>query len=130
MALTLQKTKKVLEAGEAKAREKGLKITIAVVDTGGVLMGLVRFEGARWTTVRIAQGKARASIAYDRPTRELAERAGRPVFQALMVHEEMMFAQGAVPIMEGGEVIGACGVSGGVTPQDDDDIAIAAVAAL
>ncbi|PZC45803.1 MAG: Uncharacterized conserved protein GlcG, DUF336 family [Chloroflexi bacterium] len=125
MSITLAASKKALEGAEAKARELGLNITTAVVDTGGVLVGLSRMDGARWMTVHIAVGKAKGSVAYSKPTSELAERAGRPVFQSLMIHEGMLFAQGAVPIYAAGEVVGACGVSGGNTPQEDEDIAIA-----
>ncbi len=125
MALTLAKAKQALEAAEARARELNLNVTIAIVDTSGNLVALHRMDSARWMTVHIGLGKAKGSVAYNRPTRELAERAGRPVFQSLMIHEGMLFAQGAVPIYEGAEVVGACGVSGGNTPQEDEDIAIA-----
>jgi len=83
MSITLAASKKALEGAEAKARELGLNITTAVVDTGGVLVGLSRMDGARWMTVHIAVGKAKGSVAYSKPTSELAERAGRPVSSSL-----------------------------------------------
>lgn len=131
MALTLEGALRILAAGEAKARELGKSLSIAIVDTRGDLVAFHRMDGARWTTVSIARGKAFGAVAYNESTAILAERAGRPVFQALMIQEggEMIFAQGGLPIREGDSPVGAIGVSGGATGQEDEDVAAAAIAA-
>jgi uncharacterized protein GlcG (DUF336 family) len=61
----------------------------------------------------------------------MAEMAGAPFFQGLntMMQGRFLAAQGAVPVMEGSEVVGAVGVSGG-TAQQDEDCANAGLAAL
>ena len=102
--------------------------TTAVVDENGLLQGLLRMEGARFTTVEIAQGKARGCAGARRPTVEMAERAQRPVFMYQAIHQGFIFAQGGVPIMDGDAFVGAVGVSGATDPNDDEAIAYAGLA--
>ena len=127
MALTTARVKKVLEQGVVKAGAMGLGVTVAVVDANGMQRGLLSMEGARFTTIGIGVGKALACAGVQRPTVDMVERAGRPVFQYQMIHEGFVFAQGGVPIMEGGEFVGACGISGGTNGEQDEEIAYAAV---
>ena len=128
MTLGADRVKQVLDQAHAKAEEMGLNITIAVVDAGGKHRGLLSMEGSRFTTVEIAQGKALACAGVQRPTVDVVDRAARPVFIFQMIHDKFIFAQGGVPIMDGDALAGACGVSGGDTPQQDEDIAYARVA--
>jgi uncharacterized protein GlcG (DUF336 family) len=128
MVLNDERVLKILAQARARSTELGLKTSTAVVDENGLLQGFVRMEGARFTTVEIAQGKARGSAGVRRPTVDVAERAQRPVFMYQMVHEGFIFAQGGVPIMDGEEFIGAVGVSGASDPNDDEAIAYAGLA--
>ena len=128
MSLTTARVKKILEQGDAKAEAMGLNVTIVVVDANGMQRGLLAREGARFTTIGIGLGKALACAGTERPTVEMADRAGRPVFQYQMIHEGFVFAQGGVPITEDGEFVGACGISGASTGAIDEEIAYAAVA--
>ena len=127
MALTAARVLEILAKAEAKSREMGLRTTTAVVDENGLLFGFLRMEGARFTTVDIAQGKAKGCAAGRLPTGELAERASRPVYEYQMMRSGALFAQGAVPILEDGEFIGACGVSGAPGGEQDEVIAYAAI---
>ena len=129
MPVTAERTKRIMNAAEAKATQLGLNITICVVDDNGLTKGLLRMDGARFTTVDIAVGKARASAGTGRSNSETAERAGRPVFQFQAIHNGFLFAQGGEPIMENGEFVGAVGISGGTTGQLDEDIAKAGIEA-
>ena len=98
MAMTAERVMKILAQARAKSAELGLLTTTAVVDENGLLQGLLRMEGARFTTVEIAQGKARGCAGARRPTVEMAERAQRPVFMYQAIHQGFIFAQGGVPI--------------------------------
>ena len=131
MALTLEGVKKVLEAAHVKATEMGVKVSIAVVDARGDLLGLYRMDGARWGTANFSQGKAFASATYGQPSGALSERANLPIMQSALLQSggRFVFHQGAMPIKEGDITIGACGV-GGATSQEDEDIAIVGIAAL
>jgi uncharacterized protein GlcG (DUF336 family) len=131
MALTLAEANQVVEAAIAKAREMNIRISVAVCDAGGRLMAFNRMDNAIWGSVYGSQGKAIASVAFGRASGELQERAGSPIIQGIMAGEggHMIPSQGAVPIVKNGVVIGACGVGGG-TSQQDEDCARAAVAKL
>ena len=131
MALTLDEANRILKAAIDKAREMNIKISVAVCDAGGRLMAFNRMDGAIWASVYGCQGKAVASVAFGRPSGQLAERAGTPIVQGIAAAEggHMIPSQGAVPIMKNGVVEGACGVGGG-TAQQDEDCAVAGVAKL
>lgn len=128
MAIAEERVLQILARTREKSAELGLQTTTAVVDENGLLRGLLRMEGARFTTVEIAQGKARACAGVQRPTVEVADRAQRPVFMYQLVHDGFIFAQGGVPIMDGGAFAGAVGVSGAADPNDDEAIAYAGLA--
>jgi uncharacterized protein GlcG (DUF336 family) len=131
MALTLAEANQVVEAAIAKAREMNIRVSVAVCDAGGRLMAFNRMDNAIWGSVYGSQGKAIASVAFGRASGELAERAGTPIIQGIAAAEggHMIPSQGAVPIVKNGVVIGACGVGGG-TSQQDEDVARAGVAKL
>ncbi|MBI4296950.1 MAG: heme-binding protein [Chloroflexi bacterium] len=131
MPITLREAERVLKAAESSAISQDLKVSIAVVDTRGDLVITCRMDGARYFTPDIARGKAMASAMFNAPSGTLAERANSPVMQTLnqMNLGRLVFGQGALPIVRGSEVLGAVGVSG-ATSQQDEDIAKAALAAL
>jgi glc operon protein GlcG len=131
MALTLAEANQIVQGAVEKAREMNIKISVAVCDAGGRLMAFNRMDGAIWGGIYGSQGKAIASAGFARPSGELAERAGTPIIQGIVAAEggHMIPWQGAVPIIRGGVLEGACGVGGG-TSQQDEDVARAAVAKL
>ena len=131
MALTLAEANAVVHGAVDKAREMGIKISVAVCDAGGRLMAFNRMDGAIWGGVYGSQGKAIASVAFGRASGELQERAGSPIIQGIAAGEggHMIPSQGAVPIIRNGAIDGACGVGGG-TSQQDEDCARAGVAKL
>jgi glc operon protein GlcG len=131
MALTLAEANQVVQAAIEKAREMNIRISVAVCDAGGRLMAFNRMDNAIWGSVYGSQGKAIGSVAFGRASGELQERAGTPIIQGIMAGEggHMIPSQGAMPILKNGVVIGACGVGGG-TSQQDEDCARAGVAKL
>jgi glc operon protein GlcG len=93
---------------------------------------LHRLDGALWRTVPIAQGKAAASAAWDKPSGELKDRWRQPVVRALSMMERgrLIPWPGALPIRRAdGTMIGAIGVSG-ASAADDELIAAAGLAVL
>ena len=131
MSLTLAEANTVVQATIEKAKEMGIKISVAVCDGGGRLMAFNRMDGAIWAGAYGSQGKAVASAAFGRASGELQERAGTPIIQGIAAAEggHMIPHQGAVPIIKNGVVVGACGVGGG-TSQQDEDCARAGVAKI
>lgn len=131
MSLTLDEANRILRATLAKAAELNIKVSAAVVDAGGRLIAFQRMDGAIWAGVYGSQGKAIASAAFGRASGEMAARADQPTPRGIALAEggHMIMGQGAVPIIHNGVVIGACGVGGG-TSQEDEDCAKVGVAAL
>ena len=128
-SLTLEAARIAMAACEAAAAENGWRVVIAVVDEGGHAILVQRLDGAQWSSIDTAVGKARAATAWKRPTRLLEESIndGRTAF--LSISQGMALLQGGVPVEIDGQVIGAIGVSG-VKASDDEAIALAGVQAL
>ena len=103
--------------------EIGAKMSLSVTDARGDLIAMIRSDGASWRTPTISKGKAVAAACFGQSTKELESRAGSPIFQAFTVAENGMFimGQGALPVYQEGELIGAVGASGG-TPVEDEQV--------
>lgn len=125
-ALTLDGAKKIAAAAEAKARAEGAQVVIAVVDEGGSLLLLERLDDTQVASVNVGIDKARTAAIYRRPSRVFEEQVRNGRVSALALHGAVAL-QGGVPVIVGGKVIGAIGVSG-ETPSQDEDIAIAGAA--
>ena len=121
MSLNLEQAKRIVEAGVQEAVKMQIRVSVAVVDGHGDLIAFAKMDGARTLTVNVAQGKALASSMFGVPSGELAARASSPIYQAMMVQSggRIAFGQGAVPILDGTTVLGACGVSGGTGEEDE-----------
>ncbi|HXF77435.1 MAG TPA: heme-binding protein [Usitatibacter sp.] len=127
--LTLEAARVALAAAEAEALRNQWRVVIAVVDEGGHPLVLARLDGAQWSSVDTAVAKARAAVAWKRPTRLLEESVNKGRFAFLSITQGMAALQGGVPIEVEGTIVGAVGVSG-VRSQDDEQVALAGVGAL
>ena len=122
MALTLDEANRIMEGAIAKARELNIRISVAVCDAGRRLVAFQRMDNAIWASAYGSQGKAVASAAFGRSSGELTERAEHPTPRGIAAASggHMIMGQGAVPILRGGAIEGACGVGGGTAQQDED----------
>ena len=127
--LTLEAARVALAAAESEALRNQWRVVIAVVDEGGHTVLLARLDGAQWSSVDTAVSKARAAVAWKRPTRLLEESVNKGRFAFLSITQGMAALQGGVPIEIDGVIVGAVGVSG-VRAQDDEQVALAGVGAL
>ena len=126
--LTLEAAKKIATGAEAEARKNNWNVVIAVVDDGGHLVYLQRIDGTQTGSIDVAIGKARTSAAFKRPTKVFDELAKtRPSITSISPNAVLL--EGGVPVVVGGQMVGAVGVSG-VTSQQDAQIAEAGIAAL
>tara|TARA_B100001146_G_C15985874_1_gene350372 strand:+ start:155 stop:616 length:462 start_codon:yes stop_codon:yes gene_type:complete len=126
-SLSLTEAKKALAAAETEATRIGVALTCAVVDLRGDLIALSRMDQARFFTVKIAQGKARASAAFGAPSGNLSAVGAMGLGDA--IEGDVFFVQGAVPINKNNQLSGAIGCSGG-SGQQDEEAAKAGVNAL
>ena len=133
MALDLATAEKIAKKGLERAREMGLKVSFAVVDDSGNLVYVARMDGAPFFSPNIAMGKAWVSSAWQLSSAELENRAkiGAILLRQRRRHVRgrAIVRQGALPITIGGQVVGAAGVSGG-TSTEDEEIVMAGLAAL
>jgi len=102
---------------------------IAVVDAGGHLVALERLNNTFPASAAVAIEKARTSAVFRKPTRDF-ENAVKNGRTSLVAVDVLLPLQGGVPLVRAGQVIGAIGVSGAASAQQDDDIATAAAAAF
>jgi len=133
MPLTLEQAQTVIDAAHETARGEGLRVTVAVVDEGGLLQALGRMDGAPPLSAQIAEAKAVGAAVWHRDGDQLAAvQADRAAFFATvssMVRVPLVPADGSVVIRDGDTVLGAVGVSG-AKPEQDRACAEAGLAAV
>lgn len=133
MPLSLEETQRLVAAAHDKARQDGLRVTVAVVDEGGLLLGLARMDGAPPLSSQIAEAKAVGAALWHRDGDALAEvLQSRPAFFSQvdrLVRVPMIGGLGSLLIRREGRVLGAVGVSG-AAPEQDKACAQAGLAAL
>jgi glc operon protein GlcG len=127
-ALTLEGARVVAEAAERFATERGWTVAIAVVDAAGGLLLFHCLDDTQPGSQDIAVLKARTAARYRRPTKALEDgvAGGRT---ALLSIPGAVMLEGGVPLVSGGRIVGAIGVSGMMSSQDGQ-VAAAGVAAL
>lgn len=126
--INLATAKKIALAATKEAERIKVNVIIAIVDTGGHLIYLERFDKAQFGSIDVAVHKARCSVAYKRPTRAFEEAVNSGKINLLTL-DDICAVEGGLPIIQGGKIIGAIGVSGGTT-QEDEQIATAGICAL
>ena len=127
--LEVADVKAVLAAAEQEALKNNWAVTIAVVDDGGHLLGLLRLDGAPGISAHIAPAKAHTAALGRRESKVYEDviNGGRYSFLSAPAIEGML--EGGVPVMKDGQCLGAVGVSG-VKSNEDAQIARDGIAAL
>lgn len=121
MTLTLEEANRVVAGALVKAKELKINVSVAVCDGGGRLVAFQRMDNTIWASAYGSQGKAVASASFGMPSGDLTPLADHPTFKGIAAAEggHMIMGQGAVPIVQGGVTIGACGVGGGTGEEDE-----------
>jgi uncharacterized protein GlcG (DUF336 family) len=125
--LTSTDVKKILAACEAEAAKNKWAVAISIVDDGGFLLGFQRMDGAPPISAEVSMGKARTSAMTKRPSKFFEDRVKeRPAFASFPAG---ILIQGGLPLIHDNECVGAIGVSG-VQSHEDEQVAHAGVSAL
>jgi glc operon protein GlcG len=126
--LTLEDAKRVAAAAETEAHANDWKVSIVIVDDGGHMLYMQRSHETRFGSIETATAKAHMASALHMPSKasEDAVMGGRLIHLAL---PGVIPAEGGVPLLRDGVVIGAIGISG-VRSAQDGQIAAAGAAAL
>jgi uncharacterized protein GlcG (DUF336 family) len=111
--LTLETSKKMLEAAEKEALRQGIPAAIAIVDAGGNLLAFHRMNNAILVGTQIAMDKAYTSVFGKRHSADNAALYQSGILVPLFYHERWITFPGGFPIVKSGVILGGIGVSGG-----------------
>ena len=129
LSISSDLAQRMVNAAVAKARELGVTENVAILDEGGNLKAFNRMDGAPIPTIEMAQNKAYTALLGVSTQDFFNFIQGDPSLLAGIPTLTRIAAWGGgFPIKVNGEVVGAIGVSGAPTVQNDIDCARAALA--
>lgn len=115
--VTLEAARVALAAAEDHARERGVAVSVAVVDAAGHLLAFLRHDEALLVTIEAAMAKARTAAQARVATVQLQQFVDKES-PSLLAVRQLMPASGGVPVICDGRVIGGVGASGGSLEED------------
>ena len=128
-SISYELAQKMVNAAVAKARELGVTENVAILDDGGNLKAFSRMDGASMPTIEIALNKAYTACSVSPPwTFSTLSRGDPSLLAGIPTLPRVAAWGGGFPIKVNGEIVGAIGVSGAPTVQNDIDCASAALA--
>ena len=129
--INIETAKKAAAGAIAEAKKRDWNgLCVAVVGPSGDLVYFEKQDNCQFASISISQHKARAAARYRRPTLAFERLLGKGSFYTYLVTlDDVIASRGGNPLVVGGKVIGAIGVSGG-TGSQDDVVSQAGVAAL
>lgn len=127
--LTSADVKSIAAAAEAEAAAHGWAVSIAIVDDGGHPLWLQRLDGAAPISAQIGLAKARTAALGRRESKIYEDMINQGRTSFLSAPELSGMLEGGVPVLVGGQCVGAVGVSG-VKSSEDAQVARAGIAAV
>ncbi len=128
--ITLATAKQIVAAAEAEAEKNNWPVVIAIIDSGGNLVLLLRRDDAQLSAIATAEGKARTALFFKRPTKLLDDViSGGGSGLRFLALKDFTPLEGGLPILADGKIIGAIGVSGVISAQNSQ-VARAGIDAL
>ena len=129
-SITLAEAKRAAAAALEPAKANGWTVVVAIVDPGGHLVYLEKLDETQVGSVPVAEAKARSAAIYKRPTKMLQDvlARGGDGLRVLRL-EGAIPVEGGVPLLVDGKLVGALGISGG-SSAEDEACAVAGAAAL
>jgi glc operon protein GlcG len=128
-ALSAADARRAAEAVASECAARGVAPVCAVVDAGGDLMCIWRPDDAQVASVGVATDKARTAAIYRRPSKDFEDQASGGRASALHLARAVPL-QGGIPITRDDRVIGAVGVSGASSADEDQELAVLGASAL
>jgi uncharacterized protein GlcG (DUF336 family) len=129
--ITLAAALQVVEGCVRSATEMGKPMSIAVVDSSGLLKAFADMDGAPPLAERVARQKAWSAAGWNMPTMDWLKFMGEDpiLIEGIPRIPGLTVLGGGVPIHANGQLVGAVGVSGSHYTEDEE-VARAGVAAL
>jgi glc operon protein GlcG len=128
-ALSAADARSAAEAVASECGRREVSPVCAVVDAGGDLMCIWRPDRAQVASVGVATDKARTAAIYRRPSKDFEDQASGGRASALHLARAVPL-QGGIPIIREDQVIGAVGVSGASSADEDQELAVLGASAL
>jgi uncharacterized protein GlcG (DUF336 family) len=117
--ITLDQAKRVMAAAELEAAKNTWNVVITILDSGGNMVMMHRFDNTQLASIDIAEAKARTALAFKRPSKALEDAvASGGAGLRLLGIRNVAPLEGGLPIAHEGKIIGAIGVSGVLSSQD------------
>ena len=121
-SITAELARALIAAAEQKAAEIGLKISTTIVDESGVLKAFGRMDGAPLVSIDASRKKAVTAVGFGLPTGDTWY--GFIKDDPILLHgaqhlKDFILLGGGAPVVVGGALVGAIGVSGGHYHQDE-----------
>jgi glc operon protein GlcG len=119
-AITLDQAKRVMSAAELEATKNSWTVAITILDSGGNLMMFHKFDNAQLSAITTSEGKARTALEFKLPSKALDDAiAAGGAGMRLLALKDITPLQGGVLILADGKIVGAIGVSGALSSQDE-----------
>jgi len=116
--ISIDTAKKAMAAAEVEAAKNNWGVAIAIVDSGGNIVMVHRLENAQLSATRIAEAKARTAVEFRRPTKVLEDAVASGGVGLRVLTFGASVAEGGIPIVIDGRIVGGIGVSGVASHQD------------
>jgi len=118
--ITLEQAKRVMSAAELEAAKNSWTVAITILDSGGNLVMFHKFDNAQLSAVTTSQGKARTALEFKLPSKALDDAiAAGGAGMRLLALKDITPLQGGILILSDGKIVGAIGVSGALSSQDE-----------
>ena len=118
-AIPLDTSRRVAVAALDEARRNGWTMAVAIVDAAGDLVYFEKMDETQTGSVTVSQSKARSAARFKRPTKAFQDALiATPDGLRILGIEGAVPVEGGLPIVIGGKIVGAIGVSGGTSQQD------------
>jgi uncharacterized protein GlcG (DUF336 family) len=128
--ITLDQAKRVMAAAELEAAKNSWQVAITILDSGGNLVMFHKVDNAQLSAVTTSEGKARTALEFKLPSKALDDAiAAGGAGMRLLALKDITPLQGGLLVEINGAIVGAIGVSGALSAQDEQ-VAAAGAAAL
>jgi glc operon protein GlcG len=118
--ITLDQAKRAMAAAELEAAKNSWQVAITILDSGGNLVMFHKIDNAQLSAVTTSEGKARTALEFKLPSKALDDAiAAGGAGMRLLALKDITPLQGGILVVVDGKIIGAIGVSGALSAQDE-----------
>ncbi len=118
--LTLEQAKRVMAAAELEAAKNSWQVAITILDSGGNMVMFHKIDNAQLSAITTSEGKARTALEFKLPSKALDDAiAAGGAGMRLLALKDITPLQGGILVLVDGRILGAIGVSGALSAQDE-----------